>query len=666
MMMMSKRQSRSVLWWFGIAFQLLVLLYYCSVMAAARSISSPLTLKITKKHVVMDNGLIKVTLSNPTGAIAGIQYNGIDNLLESSFRETNRGYWDIVWSKPDMPSSLFNMLPATNFTVIAQDESQIEVSFTITFNPDDDTSVPMNFDKRYVMLPGRSGFYSYAIYDHPQGWPDVNIDETRLAIKLSQNMFHYMAISDDIQRVMPSANDRSSGQTLEYKEAVLLTDPTNPKLKGQVDDKYQYSLESKDMDVHGWVCTKPHVGFWVITGSDEFRSGGPIKQDLTSHVGPTSLSTFFSGHYAGDDFGLRLRNGEAWKKVFGPVFLYLNRDSSDNPRVLWEDAKQQMLEETKSWPYNFPKSKDYVAGNLRGTIIGQLIIRDRHMNKEVTPAKSARIGLAPPGEAGSWQHDVKGYQFWTQTDSYGHFEINAIRPGNYSLYAWIPGILGDYKYNVDLNIKSGDNINVGDLVYNPPRNGPTLWEIGIPDKKAAEFFIPEPAPDLMNYAFNNQTQNFRQYGLWDRYTDLYPDKDLVYQVGKSDYTKDWFFAHVNRRVGKKTYVPTTWKISFPLENVNRTGTYTLRIALASSSYATIQVWINSENTIQPRFTINGLGRDNAIARHGIHGLYSEHSFDIPGLKLVKGENTIYLRQPRGGNPFFGVMYDYIRLEGPNN
>lgn len=43
-----------------------------------------------------------------------------------------------------------------------------------------------------------------------------------------------MAISDDIQRVMPSANDRSSGQILEYKEAVLLTDPTNPKLKGQV------------------------------------------------------------------------------------------------------------------------------------------------------------------------------------------------------------------------------------------------------------------------------------------------------------------------------------------------------------------------------------------------------------------------------------------------
>lgn len=39
---------------------------------------------------------------------------------------------------------------------------------------------------------------------------------------------------------------------------------------------------------------------------------------------------------------------------------------------------------------------------------------------------------------------------------------------------------------------------------------------------------------------------FRQYGLWDRYTDDYPDQDLVYTVGVSNYQIDWFFAHVNR------------------------------------------------------------------------------------------------------------------------
>jgi len=59
-----------------------------------------------------------------------------------------------------------------------------------------------------------------------------------------------------------------------------------------VDDKYQYSCENTDNTVHGWIGfdSDPPVGFWMITPSNEFRNGGPIKQDLTSHVGPITLS----------------------------------------------------------------------------------------------------------------------------------------------------------------------------------------------------------------------------------------------------------------------------------------------------------------------------------------------------------------------------------------
>lgn len=39
------------------------------------------------------------------------------------------------------------------------------------------------------MLPGRSGFYTYAIYNHPEGWPDVDIGETRLALKLQTKLY---------------------------------------------------------------------------------------------------------------------------------------------------------------------------------------------------------------------------------------------------------------------------------------------------------------------------------------------------------------------------------------------------------------------------------------------------------------------------------------------
>lgn len=44
---------------------------------------------------------------------------------------------------------------------------------------------------------------------------------------------------------------------------------------------------------------------------------------------------------------------------------------------------------------------------------------------------------------------------------------------------------------------------MGDIVYEPPRDGPTLWEIGIPDRSAAEFYVPDPDPKHINKLFVN-------------------------------------------------------------------------------------------------------------------------------------------------------------------
>lgn len=56
---------------------------------------------------------------------------------------------------------------------------------------------------------------------------------------------------------------------------------------------------------------------------------------------------FFSGHYADRPAGVRLQNGEAWKKVLGPVFIYLNSGSGSGSRnasrVLWQDANRQVI-----------------------------------------------------------------------------------------------------------------------------------------------------------------------------------------------------------------------------------------------------------------------------------------------------------------------------------
>ncbi|KAK2975651.1 hypothetical protein RJ640_000676 [Escallonia rubra] len=129
--------------------------------------------------------------------------------------------------------------------------------------------------------------------------------------------------------------------------------------------------------------------------------------------------------------------------------------------------------------------------------------------------------------------------------------------------------------------------------------------------------------------------------------------DIIYTVGLSNYRKDWFFAHVNRHVGNRTYIPTTWRILFDLKHVDQTGNYTLQLALASATTAELQDRINDPNAACPYFTTGLTCKDNAIARHGIHGLYWLHSVYISGFHLQSGNNTIFLTQLRGGRPLKG-------------
>ncbi|KAJ6685719.1 RHAMNOGALACTURONATE LYASE B-RELATED [Salix purpurea] len=558
-------------------------------------------LHIEDQHVVMDNGILQVTLSNPGGIVTGIQFNGMDNLLEVLDEESNRGFWDLVWSEAGSigTTGTFDVFEGTSFK---------------------GKFVSLNLDKRFIMLRNSSGFYSYAIFEHLADWPPFNLPQTRIVFKLRKDKFHYMVVADNRQRFMPLPDDRLPvrGEPLDFPEAVLLVDPVEPEFKGEVDDKYQYSCENRDLHVHGWICFDPPTGFWQITPSSEFRSGGPLKQNLTSHVGPYTLAMFLSAHYAGEDLimhfpcGMMLKNSIVRKSAVGHTAFQLLR------------IFHALINVVK--------------------ISGRLQVQDRYISHECIAANNAYVGLAPPGDVGSWQRECKGYQFWTKTDGDGSFSIGDIRTGDYNIYAWVPGFIGDYRNDTVITVTAGCEINVGDLVYEPPRDGPTVWEIGIPDRSAAEFYIPDPNPKYINKLFINHPDRFRQYGLWER------------KIG--------FFAQVNRKKDDGTFEGTTWQIKFELDDVDQSGAFKLRLALATANVAELQVRINDPKIDPPHFSTGEIGHDNTISRHGIHGLYRLYNVDVPGATLVEGDNTVFLTQTISTSPLQGVMYDYIRLEGP--
>ncbi|MED6132087.1 hypothetical protein PIB30_015874 [Stylosanthes scabra] len=687
------RKQGFLLWWFGMTMQLCFFFLLLGGASSSETTSlsrrgirgskslqappsSDFKVKLndeSQEQLVVDNGIVSLTLSIPEGYVLAISYNGIENVLEPQNEDQDRGYFDVVWNEPGKASS-FQRIHGTNFSVITADENMVELSFLRAWTASmEGSSVPMNIDIRYILRRGDSGFYSYAVFDRPDdGFPAVEVDQIRFVYKLLKDRFTYMAVSDTRQRMMPTMRDRETGQILAYPEAVLLTKPTNPQFRGEVDDKYQYSCENSDNNVHGWISLQydQPVGFWMITPSNEFRNGGPIKQDLTSHVGPFTLSMFVSTHYAGKEVTMSFQQGEAYKKVFGPVFIYLNSASTTphDPLSLWSDAMNQLSKEVKAWPYNFTQSPDYFPPDQRGTVLGRLLVQDWCVKGgRLQYANNAYVGLALSGDAGSWQKESKGYQFWTLADPKGYFAIKNVVPGDYNLYAWVPGFIGDYRYNSTITITPGGVIKLDKLIYNPPRNGPTLWEIGIPDRRAAEFYVPDPYPTLMNRLYNEKhSDKFRQYGLWERYSDMYPNDDLVYTVGVNEYKKDWFYAHVTRNMGNKTYAATTWQIIFEHSNDIIEGNYTLQLALASAADAELQVRFNEPSVYPAHFGTGPIGGDNAIARHGIHGLHRLYSIDVPSHHFVKGNNIIYLRQSRAVNQFQGVMYDYIRLERPPN
>ncbi|XP_051140619.1 uncharacterized protein LOC127258024 [Andrographis paniculata] len=516
-------------------------------------------IQLDDHHVSMNNGIVSITLTVPNGDISEVTYKGGNNLLDANIKEEDRGRWNMVWNGLD---------------------------------PGKERKI---FDG-YVMLRESSGFYSYAIFEHPKERPAFGVQVGRLVFKLSGDKFNYMARSDTIQRYMPNGKDRSTGQPLDVKEAVLLTNPTNPLFKGEVDDKYFYACHNKDSQVHGWVSNENRpVGIWMITPSNEFRAGGPLKQDLTSHVEATLLSVFNSRHYVGDDIDLKFDKNEYWKKVIGPLYIHLNSEASakTNPSVLWNEAKQT------------------------------------------------------------------GYQFWTETDASGKFTIKNVVAGTYTLFAWVNGTLGDYASPSQIIVTSGSSSDVGNVVFEPPRKGATLWEIGVPDRTAREFFIPNPRPEYKIHKYGTHIEKIKQYGLWKRYQDIYPNDDLVFTIGSSDYKKDWFYAHVTRQVQGSEYKPTTWRIQFKLEQVK--ANYTLQLALASANHADIEVRFNDPKSV-PHFTAVTKGKDNAVARYGDHGIYHIYSIDVGGRLLLRGQNTVYLTITTN-REYTEVTYDYIRLEG---
>ncbi len=675
--------------------------------AVARSeVKSAVTVTDQGAAWVMDNGIVKATISKRNGNMTSLVYRGVNTM-------GGGGYWEQTPS--GQVTQAVTIDPAKN----GGERGEVDVK---------GISGRMDIEVRYALQRGASGIYAYGIFSHGANYPAAGEGESRYITKLNHD-FNWISVDADRNLLECTPQDWGAGVVVHAKEQRILSTGV---YKNSVEHKYSYNAVQYKIPAYGWSSTKDHIGVWFINPTTEYLSGGASKLELVCHYDandnpdPIILDYWRAGHYAGGA-GCNIPAGEVWSKVIGPIYVYCNSladpkepskedldtlaATAGNPTVppvwkqnataLFQDALAQAKTERAAWPYDWVEGVDYPHKEQRGSVTGQLVLEDPQA--ATTKLPHLTIGLAHPdytsgaggfvsrsgnGNVVTWEHDGNYYQFWNDGTEDGKFTITDARPGTYTLHAFADGVLGEFA-KTDITVTAGKTVDLGKIAWQPVRDGKQIWEIGYPDRTGDKFF-------------KGDADNYWVWGWGLRYPLLFPN-DITYTIGKSDYRKDWFFQETphsestawlnpeakdpaNQRFGwvKAESVQqypqtdqagpwrvygkgraTTWTIKFNMDHAPK-GEATLRVALAGSDSTAglanpgaqggLAVGVNKQNVGTIHFIST-----NALRYNTNTGVWREYKQPFDAGLLKAGENTVELTVP-AGEVTSGVVYDYLRLE----
>ena len=576
--------------------------------------AAPVTITDAGDHVTLHNGIVSFDVVKADGNFQSLTYRGASILAEPGYLDWISGGNNHIAKG----TCAVVVDPARNGGTMA------EVSVTQKFVTG--ARFPFDVEIHYVLRRDDSGPYCFVIFTHNKDYPAGGFGQARWVLRLQDQLFDFINVDEQRRFVMPPSDTPT--KALGPKESLMFTDGP---FKGQITDKYHFYSDAGDHFLHGWTGTQSHLGCWVLYGSNEAQNGGPTKQHNDAQFGRLLFKIIMCTHYGAA--GIDVKAGEQWQKIYGPWMLYLNSNGSND--ALWADAKKKTEAERAAWPPAWLKNPALPLAADRGTVSGQLHITDPQ-DPAASPA-DAWVGLAAPSP--DWQQQSDGYQFWVHADKDGHFVIRNVRPGDYTLYSFVGGVMDEFRRD-GLKVDAGSSRDLGTLEWKPLRYGKQIWQIGTPDRTAKEF---------------RHGDDYRLWGLWQKYPEDFPT-GVNYIIGKSDPRTDWNYAQVNVEKNGQ-WIGTTWNILFDMASPPASGTATLRLAMASTHNAKLNIAVNGQAV--DSFRTAG---DNAMIRAGIHGQYSEPDVVFDAALLKPGRNIIALSQTAGGNVQKSVMYDCVRLE----
>jgi rhamnogalacturonan endolyase len=622
----------------------------CPHLHAAQSANPPpVGIRQTATSIVLENGFIGAEIDKGSGALLSLNVAGQEMLATTSGQPSG------TWSTP---------LPANariEFTILADPAANQGRWAEISIH----AKSSLDVDIRYTLAAGDRALYCSQILRHPAGFSAATVSRGGFQLRANPDLFDTLQFGPKKSRPLPSAEDWNNSAPLFSAQARQIRTGL---LAGTTFCGWDNAALQMNTPVYGFTSKQNAAGIWIINPSPNYltRGGNTIEPTcwLDEKDGTPTLLNWWADE---PSTNLTLSRGDSWSHVIGPFAIYCNTGS-------WADAKSRAGYESHQWPYAWAGTDVLPPPEKCGSLSAQITIHETPLANDEYPTTPVNAAPAKPlhtTEPGSvtfhnpttspavfaphnitvgltadadWQSDLMQPQYWVHVPDSGDLSMPNIPAGTYVLHLYCDGQLGEGTL-AKVVIAAGKNTDLGPLTWKPPHYGRLVWQVGTPDRNAAEF--------------RHGTDPTR-WLLWTSFKNEFPD-GVNYDIDKSDADKDWNCVQ---------YAGSTFTIHFSLGFVPAIGDGYLRIALAgASSKAKLAVFLNHEEIKRWPSGLNQTGLKRLtgnisiddIARDQVAGYYREKidEFDAAALRL--GENILQLRVT-GPTPTDGVIYDCLRLE----
>lgn len=610
----------------GLAVALAVMTVACGT---ARGDDPPVTLDAGRVTLI-DNGTVRVGIYT-NGELRLLCFAHGPNLATIGTWNADAGGYRGTNREPAEAVTL-----GGTYRVVRQTADLVELAY------DRAAAAPLWFatSLHYVLRRGDPGFYLFMTAAHDARMPAAYLARFGYALRLSTDLFNYVAIDDERRGLSHSSNDERKSVPVD-KAAIRL--PSRRVVSPY--DNCQ-DLEDGDFQAYGWAGQD--AGVWVLQPNGDYYGSAPFHRLMTAYQTASGPLIEWQAHdtlRGGTLIEFPPGDAAPWTKIYGPVFVYMNGSSGADAK--WADAKERVKTQTARWPYRWMQNDAYPLD--RSFVTGRLVFEDG------TSAAGAYVILSPPGT--EWSLENRGYHAWTRTDRNGSFLIPAVRPGLYTVTA--VGADQFDEFHLPNQVVSGDR-DMGILRWQRVTHGQRLWQIGTADRSPGEF---------------HGGNNYHHWGTWRDYPSQFP-ADVTYTIGESTERNDWNYVQWNWYSHRNA-----WQIVFDLSHYpagHATLTFGICMArgqgtngLAAHQPVSLQVLVNHReiDPLQVEPTEDDMDRS---ARQNTAYRVVRLTFEASLLR--RGTNIIQLRHAEGrlyrdgdslgetGPGPGGISYDAIRLE----